>query len=80
MTSKPMLLAGLAVLARVEKRSHHHGDVADGRFNLLDNESLGLWKFFIDFFGEFASPHLHLLEGENTDANGGVGQVFGFHF
>ena len=80
MTSKPMLLAGLAVVARVEKRSHHHGDVADGRFNLLDNESLGLWKFFIDFFGKLAPPHLHLLEGENTDANGGVGQVFGFHF
>ena len=75
-----MLLAGLSVVARGDQRSHHHGDVADGRFNLLDNESLGLWKFFINFFGKLAPSHLHLLEGENTDANGGVGQVFGFHF
>ena len=79
MTSEPILLAGLAVVARVEKRSHHHGDIADGRFSLLDDESLGLRKFFIDFFGKLASSHLHLLEGENTDANGGVGQFFGFH-
>ena len=75
-----MLLAGLAVVARVEKRSHHHGDVADGRFNLLDNESLGLWKFFIDFFGKLTPPLQHFLEGENADAKRGLGHFFCFLF
>ena len=79
MTSKTMLLAGLSVVARVDQRSHHHGDLADCRFYLLCNERFGMREFFIDFFRQFAPPHLRLLEGENTDANRGVGQVFGFH-
>ena len=68
MTSKPMLLAGLSVVARANERSEHHSDIADGRFNLLDNECFGVWKFFINFFGQFPPPDLCLLEGENTNA------------
>jgi len=80
MTSKPILLAGLGIAARIEKRSHHHGDVADCRFYLLYNERFGMRKFFVNLFGKFSPPHLRLLEGENTEANRGVSQVFGFHF
>lgn len=80
MTSKPMLLAGLGVAARVDERSHHHGDVADGRLYLFFNKRFGVRKFFFNLFSQFAPSNLSFLERKNTDANRGVGQIFGFHF
>ena len=80
MTSKPILLVCLGVAARIEKRSHHHSDVADCRFYLLYDKRFGMREFLFNLFGKLSPPYLRLLEGENTDANRGVGQVFGFHF
>ena len=73
-----MLLAGLSVAARVDERIEHHRDVTNRRLNLFDNKRFGMWKFFVDFFGHFASSYLCFLKSENSDAHRSKDQVLGF--